>query len=101
GETDGCLRTDDRFRRDQTASNDCQVESQLIHMISTRRCSCSTARSRSPATAKPKLSAPATAARCRPERYMRNKSGRRACATSPAAASAPELLRPQILEDLK
>src|SRR5205814_8843307 len=51
-------------------------------MISTRRCSCSTARSRSPATAKPKLSAPAIAARCRPERYMRNKSGRRACATS-------------------
>src|SRR5947207_13947672 len=24
---------DDRFRRDQTASNDCQVESQLIHII--------------------------------------------------------------------
>src|SRR5947208_6184080 len=24
---------DDRFRRDQTASNDCQVESQLIHVI--------------------------------------------------------------------
>src|SRR5204862_766170 len=23
---------DDRFRRDQTASNDCQVESQLIHI---------------------------------------------------------------------
>src|SRR5437762_10107818 len=23
---------DDRFRRDQTASNDCQVESQLIHL---------------------------------------------------------------------
>src|SRR6266576_3689547 len=23
---------DDRFRRDQTASNDCQVESQLIHV---------------------------------------------------------------------
>src|SRR5438477_8926308 len=24
---------DDRFRRDQTASNDCQVESQLIHIV--------------------------------------------------------------------
>ena len=24
---------DDRFRRDQTASNDCQVESQLIHLM--------------------------------------------------------------------
>src|SRR5207248_9695149 len=24
---------DDRFRRDQTASNDCQVESQLIHFM--------------------------------------------------------------------
>src|SRR5436190_136739 len=33
GETDGCLRMDDRFRRDQTASNDCQAESQLIHLI--------------------------------------------------------------------
>src|SRR5438045_4378435 len=27
---------DDRFRRDQTASNDCQVESQLIHKITRR-----------------------------------------------------------------
>ena len=28
---------DDRFRRNQTASNDCQVESQLIHSIHIER----------------------------------------------------------------